>query len=47
MSRAIGECQTPKSVTEELGWEEEKPVRKVEPKMPGREKSKERYDDGR
>ena len=47
VSKAIGEWQSPKSVTEELGWEEEKPVRKPEQKMPGREKSKERYDSGR
>lgn len=47
VSRAIGEWQPPKSVTEELGWEEEKMVRKPEQKMPGREKNRERYDDGR
>ena len=47
VSKAISEWQAPKSVTEELGWEEEKPVRKPGPRMPGREGNKERHDDGR
>ncbi len=41
VSRAIGEWQPPKSVTEELGWEEENPIRKPEQKMPGRKKNRE------
>ena len=47
VSKAIGKWHPPKSVTQELGREEEKTVRKTEPKSPGREKNRERYDDGR